>query len=52
MPSLALVCIYASVLMTVCHPSPSGIGGQFIGTTNTTGGGGSGGGSGGCTFLF
>ncbi len=38
MPSLALVYIHASVLITVCHLSPSGIGGRFIDTTGTTGG--------------
>ncbi len=40
-PSLALVCIYANVLITVCRSSPSGVRGRFIGTTGTTGSGGS-----------
>jgi len=35
MPSLALVCIQAIVLMTVCRPFPSSISGQFISTTGT-----------------
>ena len=54
MPSLALVCIHANVLMTVCHPSLFGISDQFIGITDVTGGSGSNGGSGGggYTFLF
>ncbi len=54
MPSLALVCIHASVLMMVCHPSPSGISSRFIGTIGTTGddSSGSGSSSGGITFLF
>ena len=40
--------------MTVCHPSPSGISGRFIGTTSAASGSGSnGGGSGdGSTFLL
>ncbi len=36
MPSLALVCIQAIILMMVCRASPSEIGSQFIGTTGTT----------------
>src|SRR6266540_4101606 len=39
-PSLALACIQAIVLMTVCCTFPSGVGGRFIGTTDTIGGGG------------
>jgi len=34
-PSLALACIQAIVLMMVCHSSPSRIDGQFISTTGT-----------------
>src|SRR6266536_3579379 len=43
-PSLALMCIQAIVLMMVCCAFPSGVGGRFIGTTGTMGaiGGGSG----------
>src|SRR6266540_762582 len=54
-PSLALVCIQAIVLMMVCCAFPSGIGGRFIGTTGTIGvmGGGSGNGTTSFgTFLF
>src|SRR6266540_3679978 len=36
-PSLALVCIQAIVLMIVCCAFPSGVGGRFIGTTGTMG---------------
>src|SRR6266498_2159619 len=53
-PSLALVCIQAIVLMMVCCAFPSGVSGRFIGTTDTMGaigGGGSGTTSFG-TFLF
>src|SRR6266498_3401854 len=39
-PSLALVCIQAIVLMTVCCAFPSGIGSRFISTTDTIGGSG------------
>jgi len=39
-PSLALVCIQAIVLMMVCHVFPSGVSGRFIGTAGTIGGGG------------
>src|SRR6266540_3713899 len=39
-PSLALACIQAIVLMMVCHPSPSGVGGQFIDATSAIEGGG------------
>src|SRR6266540_2886657 len=39
-PSLALVCIQAIVLMTVCYAFPSGVSGQFIGTIGTGGGSG------------
>src|SRR6266498_2128854 len=43
-PSLALVCIQAIVLMMVCCAFPSGVDGRFIGTTGTMGaiGGGNG----------
>src|SRR6266540_2649245 len=54
-PSLALVCIQAIVLMTVCCAFPSGVIGRFIGTTSTMGAIGSGGGNGTTnfgTFLF
>src|SRR6266542_2111739 len=54
-PSLALVCIQAIILMMVCCAFPSGVGGRFIGTTGTIGaiGGGSGNGTTGFgTFLF
>src|SRR6266511_2182366 len=44
-PSLALVCIQAIVLMMVCYAFPSGVGGQFIGITGTMGAIGGGGGS-------
>src|SRR6266540_6422897 len=42
-PSLALACIQAIVLMMVCCAFPSGVSGRFIGTTGTMGaiGGGS-----------
>src|SRR6266511_4028192 len=36
-PSLALVCIQAIVLMMVCYAFPSEVGGRFIGTTGTKG---------------
>src|SRR6266540_6230121 len=36
-PSLALACIQAIVLMTVCCVFASGVGGRFIGTTGTMG---------------
>src|SRR6266498_110422 len=39
MLSLTLVCIHASVLITVCHPFPSEISGQFKDTS-------------GCLILF
>ncbi len=52
MPFLALVCIHASVLMTVCHLSPSGVGGRFMGIMGTMGGSGSGGTTNFGTFLF
>src|SRR6266542_444778 len=52
MLSLTLVCIHASVLITVCHPFPSEISGQFIDTTSTTGSSGGGSDSGGSTFLL
>src|SRR6266542_2198500 len=54
-PSLALVCIQAIVLMTVCCAFPSEVGGRFIVTTGTMGAIGSGGGNGTTnfgTFLF
>src|SRR6266540_6527902 len=54
-PSLALVCIQAIVLMIVCCTFSSGISGRFISTTDTTGaiGGGSGNGTTSFgTFLF
>src|SRR6266511_5526299 len=54
-PSLALVCIQAIVLMTVCCAFPSGVSGRFIGITGTMGaiGGGSGNGTTNFgTFLF
>src|SRR6266542_14143 len=34
-PSLALVCIQAIVLMMVCYAFPSGVGSRFISTTGT-----------------
>jgi len=37
MPSLALVCIQAIVLMMVCHPFPSEVGSRFIDATGTMG---------------
>src|SRR6266498_1321507 len=55
MPSLALVCIQAIVLMMVCCTFASGVGGRFIGTTSTMGtiGGGRGNGTTDFgTFLF
>ena len=51
-PSLALVCIQAIVLMTVCCAFPSGIGSRFIGTTGTIGGGSGSGTTNFGTFLF
>src|SRR6266545_4938298 len=54
-PSLALVCIQAIVLMIVCCAFPSGVSGRFIGTTGTMGtiGGGRGNGiTSFGTFLF
>src|SRR6266540_870721 len=54
-PSLALVCIQAIVLMMICYAFPSGVGGRFINTTGTMGtiGGGSGNGTTNFgTFLF
>src|SRR6266540_2204744 len=54
-PSLALVCIQAIVLIMVCCAFPSGVGGRFIGATGTIGaiGGGDGNGPTGFgTFLF
>src|SRR6266536_5733809 len=54
-PSLALVCIQAIVLIMVCWAFPSGVGGRFIGTTGTMSaiGGGSGNGTTSFgTFLF
>src|SRR6266540_7334205 len=51
-PSLALMCIQAIVLMMVCCAFPSGIGGRFIGTTGTMGGGSGNGTTGFGTFLF
>src|SRR6266498_1286437 len=50
-PSLALVCIQAIVLMTVCCAFPSGVGGRFIGTAGIIGIK-SGGTTGFGTFLF
>ncbi len=38
--------------MTVCHPSPSGVGGQFMDTIGITGGGGGNGATNFDTFLF
>ncbi len=55
MPSLALVCIHANVLMMICHPSPFRVSGRFISIKGTAGGSGdsTGGGTGGFgTFLF
>src|SRR6266542_1357915 len=54
-PSLALVCIQAIILMMVCCAFPSGVGGRFIGTTGTMGvmrGSGGNGATGFDTFLF
>src|SRR6266542_3500456 len=54
-PSLALVCIQAIVLMTVCCAFPSRVSGRFIGTTGTMGAIGGGGDNGTTnfgTFLF
>src|SRR6266511_1271068 len=51
-PSLALVCIQAIVLMMVCCTFPSGVGGRFIGTTGTIGGGSGNGTTDFGTFLF
>src|SRR6266540_3814251 len=54
-PSLALVCIQAIVLMIVCWAFLSRVGGRFIGTTGTISAIGSGGGNGTTnfgTFLF
>ena len=51
-PSLALVCIQAIVLMMVCCVFPSGVGGRFIGTIGNIGGGGSSGTTSFSTFLF
>src|SRR6266498_1284615 len=54
-PSLALVCIQAIVLIMVCRAFPSGVGSRFIATTGTMGaiGGGSGNDTTGFgTFLF
>src|SRR6266540_4668436 len=54
-PSLALVCIQAIVLIIVCCVFPSGVSGRFIGTTGTMDAIGSGGGNGTTsfgTFLF
>src|SRR6266511_3351767 len=50
-PSLALVCIQAIVLITVCCAFPSGVSGRFIGATDTMGGSGNGTTNFG-TFLF
>jgi len=50
-----LACIQAIVLMMICHPSPSGVSGRFMGTTGTISAIGGGGGSsitGFGTFLF
>src|SRR6266511_2372281 len=51
-PSLALVCIQTIVLMMVCCAFPSGVGGQFIGTTGPIGGGSDNGITSFGTFLF
>src|SRR6266511_591499 len=54
-PSLALVCIQAIVLMMVYCAFPSGVGGRFIGATDTMGAIGGGDGNGTTsfgTFLF
>ncbi len=56
MPSLALGCAHAKVFMTVWHPFPLGISGQFMSTIGITGSDGTGGGgsdsSGGGTTSF
>src|SRR6266542_6579893 len=51
-PSLALVCIQAIVLMMVCYAFPSGISDRFIGITGTMGGGSGNGTTNFGTFLF
>src|SRR6266542_4853446 len=54
-PSLALVCIQAIILMIVCHMFPSRVSDRFIstiGTIGTTGGDGGSGTTGFGTFLF
>ena len=47
-----MVYIHANILIIVCHPSPSGVGSQFIDTKGTTGGSGDDTGSSTTTFLF